>query len=337
MLNFTPQSPSMPKILIIRFSSIGDIVLTTPVVRCIKEQLGNAEIHYLTKEQYRPLLIANPYIHKIFTIRNDIKDVIPLLKRENSDFIVDLHHSLRSMITRAALLRPSGTFPKKNIQKWILVNLKVDRMPEVHVVDRYFRAVRKLKISNDGQGLDYFIPGADMVHLDTLPLTHREGYLAFIIGARHQTKILPAEKIIRLCRKMGQPVVLLGGPEDQVRGDAIALEAGALVHNACGRMSINQSASLVARANLVITHDTGMMHIAAAFRKRIISVWGNTVPAFGMYPYYPEGYSHLSSILEVKDLDCRPCSKLGFASCPRKHFRCMNEINEEAIVKLISP
>jgi ADP-heptose:LPS heptosyltransferase len=326
----------MPKILIIRFSSIGDIVLTTPVVRCIKEQSGNAEIHYLTKEQYRPLLVANPYIQKIFTIRNNVKEVIPQLKREKYDFIVDLHHNLRSMMTRAALLRPSGTFPKKNIRKWMLVSLKIDRMPAVHVVDRYFRAVRKLKITNDGQGLDYFIPEGDMVHQDTLPKTHQEGYLVYIIGARHQTKILPTEKIISLCRKMDQPVVLIGGSQDQDRGDAIALASGALVYNACGRMNINQSASLVARANLVITHDTGLMHIASAFRKRIISIWGNTVPAFGMYPYYPEGYSHLSSIQEVKGLYCRPCSKLGFASCPRKHFRCMNEINEETIVRLLS-
>lgn len=326
----------MPKILIIRFSSIGDIVLTTPVIRCVTGQISNAEIHYLTKEQYRPLLEGNPHIQKIFTIRHNLGDVIPLLRREKYDFIVDLHHNYRSLITRIALLRPSGTFPKKNIEKWMLVHWKINRMPGVHVVDRYFLAVRKLRVINDGLGLDHFIPDSDRITLDTLPKPHQVGYIAFIIGARHQTKILPTDKIIRLCRMLNQPVVLLGGPEDRAKGEAIALEAGVLVHNTCGQLNINQSASLVAQARVVITHDTGLMHIAAAFRKRIVSIWGNTVPALGMYPYYPEGYSHLSSIQEVKDLKCRPCSKLGYPSCPRKHFRCMNEISEETIAGLLS-
>ena len=326
----------MPKIFIIRFSSIGDIVLTTPVIRCIAGQIPDAEIHYLTKEQYRPLLEGNPHVQKIFTIRHNLGEVIPLLRKEKYDFIVDLHHNLRSLMTRVALLRPSGTFPKKNIQKWMLVHWKIDRMPKMHVVDRYFRAVRKLHVTYDGRGLDHFIPDTDRISPDALPVTHQDGYIAFIIGARHQTKILPTEKIIRICRMLDQPVVLLGGPEDRARGETIALDAGALVHNACGQLNINQSASLMEQARAVVTHDTGLMHIAAAFRKRIVSIWGNTVPSLGMYPFYPEGYSHLSSIQEVQGLKCRPCSKLGYPSCPRKHFRCMNEISEDAIIGLLS-
>ncbi len=326
----------MPRILIIRFSSIGDIELTSPIVRCIKKQLaGDVEIHFLTKEMYLPLLAENPYIDKIFTIQQNVREVLPRLRREKYDFIIDLHHNLRSWITKLALLRPSGTFPKKNIHKWLLVNLKINLMPKTHVVDRYFYAARKFKITNDSQGLDYFIPDADRIPLDILPDIHRGGYIAFVIGAKHNTKILPEEKIVSLCRKINQPLILIGGPEDQERGDSIALQAGELVYNACGPLNINQSASLIAQADLVITHDTGLMHIAAAFRKRIISIWGNTVPAFGMFPYYPEHFSNLSFIQEVKGLRCRPCSKLGFASCPRKHFRCMKEINEEAVVKLI--
>jgi len=336
MLNFTPQSISMPKILIIRFSSIGDIVLTSPVVRCIREQIKNAEIHYLTKETYRPLLVGNPNIDRIFTIKDNLREVIPLLRREKYDFIVDLHHNLRSLVTKLSLLRPSGTFPKKNFQKWVLVRFKVNLLPGLHVVDRYFRAAARLGIVNDGLGLDHFIPDADVVPAEALPAAHRTGYVAFIIGARHQTKVLPAEKIVQLCQRIGRPVVLLGGPEDQGRGEAIAVVAGSRIFNACGRLNINQSASLVARADLVITHDTGLMHIAAAFSKRIISIWGNTVPAFGMYPYLPESDRDLSSIHEVKGLKCRPCSKLGYSSCPLKHFRCMNELNVDAILKEIS-
>jgi ADP-heptose:LPS heptosyltransferase len=196
--------------------------------------------------------------------------------------------------------------------------------------------VRKLKVVNDAKGLDYFIPSADEMKIGQLfPAAGETDFIAFVIGAKHVTKSLPEHKIIFICNKIVSPVILLGGLEDREKGERIASEAGGHVFNACGKLNINQSASVIKQASMVITHDTGLMHIAAAFKKEIISIWGNTIPEFGMYPYLPENPSK-SHILEVKGLSCRPCSKLGYDICPEKHFKCMEEIPEIEILKIVS-
>jgi ADP-heptose:LPS heptosyltransferase len=317
----------MKKVLIIRFSSIGDIVLTTPVIRCLKLQVPGVEIHYCTKKQYLSVLKANPYIDHLHSLEGSLKELADRLKSEKFDFVVDLHNSLRSNRLKLMLGRPTGTFPKLNIEKWLLVNLKQNRLPDLHIADRYFEAVKRIKIANDGQGLDYFIPGPDAFDPAWLPESHRKEYIGFVIGGRHKTKMFPAEKIIEVCQLLNHPVVLLGGKEDFENGVAIAKEAPEKIFNACGQFSINRSAALVKQASLIITNDTGLMHVAAAFQKKIISLWGNTVPEFGMFPYLPQKSKADSVIFEVKGLKCRPCSKIGFEKCPEKHFDCMNRLD----------
>lgn len=320
----------MKKVLIIRFSSIGDIVLTTPVVRCIKQQRPEIEIHYLTKASFRSILEHNPYISKIHTIEKDVSEVINDLKKENFDHIIDLHHNLRSLQTKLKLGKSSTSFKKLNFEKWLLVNFKIDKMPAVHIVDRYLETVRSLGIQNDNKGLDFFIPAKDEVPTSNLPLIHQQGYIGFVIGAKFTTKKLPVEKIISICKKLNFPVVLLGGKEDMKTAEQIEKAVGQTVYNACGKYNLNQSASLIQQAKKIISHDTGLMHIAAALKKEIISVWGNTVPALGFAPYLPHPDS---KIVEVKDLSCRPCSKIGYDKCPKGHFKCMMNIPEEAIIK----
>ena len=323
------------KILVIRFSSIGDIVLTSPVVRCLKQQLeGEVEIHFLTKKQYKSIVEYNPDVTKVHTIEKSTNEIIDALKKEQFDYIIDLHKNLRSKRVIKALKRLSFTFDKLNYKKWLLTRFKVNKLPGVHIVDRYFKAVETLGVKNDGAGLAYFIPEKDKVNLQELPESHQNGYIAFAIGAQHATKRLPVNKIISICKKIDQPVVLLGGEEDAGAAAIIVKMAGDLVYNACGIYSINQSASLVKQSKVLITHDTGLMHIGVALDVRIISVWGNTVPAFGMYPYYP-AHPEKYLIVENKDLDCRPCSKLGYDKCPKKHFKCMNGIDEQTIVNAV--
>jgi len=236
---------------------------------------------------------------------------------------------------RLKLGTPSASFPKLNFRKWLLVNIKINKLPEVHVVDRYFRAVRKLEIQNDGKGLDYFIPKAEEVDLSRILPNHDTGYIAFSIGGKHNTKIFPEDKIISVCNSIDKPIILLGGVEDKDRADRIISQCGSNVINGCGKYTINQSASVVRQSAKVITNDTGLMHIAAAFRKPVISLWGNTVPAFGMYPYLPDEFSELSAIFEIKNLPCRPCSKLGYNRCPKHHFRCMNDQDVDLILRTL--
>jgi ADP-heptose:LPS heptosyltransferase len=315
------------KILIIRFSSIGDIVLTTPVVRCVKEQVNGVELHYLTKKVFEPVLAGNPYIDKIHFLKDSLSETIFDLRSENFDRIIDLHHNIRTLIIKQRLGKPSSSFNKLNWQKWLFVRFKINMLPEEHIVDRYLKTVEFLGVKNDGHGLDYFLVNNHDLAL-LLPPSHQQ-YIAVVIGAQHATKRLPVERLIALCQQIRQAVVLLGGPEDLERGQTIMAASGLHVFNGCGKFKLDQSAFLVKMASAVITHDTGLMHIAAAFKKRILSVWGNTVPEFGMYPYMP-GESH---IFEVQGLSCRPCSKIGYRKCPLGHFKCMNNIDLLAIIQ----
>lgn len=322
----------MKKILLIRFSSIGDIVLTTPVVRCLKQQLPEVELHVLTKSSYRSIYAANPYINKVYEFQGNLKELIRQLKEEHYDFVVDLHKNWRSLRVRMALHCPSASFPKLDFQKFLYTKLKLGHLPEVHIVDRYFKAVEKLNVQNDGQGLDFFFSEGDVMHYEDLPESFREGFVAIVIGGQHATKILPEDKVVEVCDALDYPVVLVGGPEDAARGDRIKEKVGSYVGNSCGSLTVGQSASLLQLADAVITNDTGMMHIAAALRKPIVSVWGNTVPEFGMYPYLPEGMKP-SAIVENKELKCRPCDKLGYARCPKGHFRCMKDLDAREIAE----
>ncbi|MBK9593515.1 MAG: glycosyltransferase family 9 protein [Crocinitomicaceae bacterium] len=319
----------MPKYLIIRFSSIGDIVLTTPIVRCLKKQKPDAVIHYVTKKAFKRILEHNPYIDKIFCIDKDVDEVVGDLKKEDYDFVIDLHHNLRSTILKRKLKKPSSTFPKLNIKKFLLTQFKINRLPDKHIVDRYFEALKGLGVQSDILVCDYYIPKADEVNPADfgIPTT----YFAYAIGAQLNTKKLPNDKIISILQKVNQPFVLLGGEGDFDNGELIAKACPNAI-NLCGRLNLNQSASVVKQCTKLVTHDTGMMHIASSFRKQTISIWGNTVPDFGMYPYMPMNPG-LYSIHEVKDLKCRPCSKIGYNQCPKKHFNCMNLQNVDAIVK----
>lgn len=322
------------KVLIIRFSSIGDIVLTTPVIRCLKQQLHGAnKVHFLTKKRFVPLIAENPYIDCIHAMESDVAEVIPELKQQEFHYVIDLHNNIRSLRVKRALKTLTFSFNKLNIQKWFYVNTKIDIMPNVHIVDRYLDAAKPLGIKNDHQGLDYFIPFKDQVDIAGLPAFLKNGFIGFVIGGSYPGKVLPEHKIAEVCKKLKTPVVLLGGPEDQKVGAAIAKAFSNHVYNACGKFSINQSASLVKQADVVISHDTGLMHIAAAFKKKIISIWGATVPQFGMSPYLPgEG----SKIIEPKGVWDRPYSKLGNNKFYKPKFKGMEKISVTEIVDAVT-
>jgi ADP-heptose:LPS heptosyltransferase len=307
-------------------------VLTTPVVRCLKKQL-KAEVHFLTKKSYYSVVSHNPYIDRVHLYGSDRAKMMNKLAQENYDLIIDLHHNLRTFIIKRQLGKKSYSFNKLNIEKWLLVNFKINRLPEVHIVDRYMDTVKPLGVTNDGDGLDYFIQESEEVDLSTLPEGFQNGYIAWVIGAKENTKQFPNEKIINILESTQMPVILMGGKEDKQNGKTIMREMGRrpLVYNATGLYHLNQSASLIRQAKLVITNDTGLMHIAAAFKKKIISIWGNTIPQFGMYPYYGHHYA-TNKIFEAPDLVCRPCSKIGRSHCPKGHFKCMKEISEVALI-----
>lgn len=318
------------RVLIIRFSSIGDIVLTTPVIRCVKQQLneGNIEVHLITKKQFEPIVKANPYLDEVIYIDNKVSEVADKLKDVWYDYIFDLHNNLRSAQVKRLIGTLAFTFKKHNIEKWLYVNFKINRMPKKHIVDRYMDATKAFGIENDNKGLDYFIPKDEFLDKSSLSEPFSKQYVAIAIGGQHVGKVMPASKIIEICDALPLPVILLGGSEDSETGKLIEQGSENEIKNTCGKLSINESASLVKQAEVVISHDTGLMHIAAAFKKPVISIWGATVPEFGMYPYMP-GIG--SKIIEPEDYRDRPYSKLGDKKWYKPPFKGMEKIDVEEV------
>lgn len=312
----------MQKILIIRFSSIGDIVLTTPLLRAIKAQKPDTEIHYITKKAYAATLEHNPHIDKLFLLEDKLSDILPQLKMEQYDFIIDLHKNLRSLRIKSYLKNPASSFDKLNRQKWLLVRFKKNRMPNVHIVQRYFDTLKKIGVTNDHKGLEYYSGLNEQKTIPGLEEPIQNNFAAIVIGGTYFTKQIPEEKLNELISKISIPVVLLGGKGDLAIAEKVAQKHPQKAFIAAGKSNLNESAEIIRRSQFVVSSDTGLMHIAAAYQKKIYSIWGNTVPEFGMYPYMPENPEQ-SIILEVKNLACRPCSKLGYNNCPKKHFDCM--------------
>ena len=325
----------MPKILVIRFSSIGDIVLTTPVFRCIKKQLPDAEVHLITKSSFKIVTANNPYIDHFFYLDDDLTSVIKELKKQKYDYVIDLHNNTRSYRIKRALRKKTFTINKLNIEKFLLTNLNINIMPAEHITTRSLDTVASLGVVDDGKGLDYFIPVKDIVKEHDIPTSHSAGFITIVIGATYNTKKLPVHKLQELCYKIDHPVILLGGKEDNSDAEMIASVDPVKVYNACGKFNLNESADLVRQSKLVVSHDTGLMHIAAALQKPIISIWGNTTPVFGMYPYYGSRSDKQFDTVEVTGLRCRPCSKIGYQKCPMEHFKCMENQDIDSLVQLI--
>lgn len=320
------QPPSQRKILVIRFSSIGDIVLTTPVIRALKKTYPQTEIHFLTKKSNRFVLEYNPYITKFHTFSVSPKEILTELRDEQFDFIVDLQKNRRSKHITRQLGRPHASFPKCNLSKWIFVNLKINLLPEKHIVDRYFEAVSSLNVFNDQQGLDFFIPESEEYDELDLPAILEDGFVAVSVGSIHATKRIPADKIVEIGRILHKPIMLLGGKDVITTGEQIAAQLDGKAINGCGKFTLYESASIIKQSDCVLTGDTGLMHIAAALNKPIAALWGNTVTEFGMYPYNPQ-HPELIRNFEIWNLPCRPCSKLGHTRCPHKHHHCMTLIS----------
>lgn len=320
------QPPSSNKILVIRLSSIGDIVLTTPIIRAIKKQMDGVELHFLTKTANEKVVASNPNIDKVHLY--DTKNpgqVIKELIAENFDYVVDLHNNHRSRQVARKLGVPCFRYNKATFKRDVCVLMKINFMPDMHVVDRYFDAVFPLNVRNDHQGLDFFIPEGSDFDGDDLPMVFEDGFVAFVLAGTHVTKRIPVSKVVEIGSILHKPIMLLGGKDVYEVGEEVVAHLGDRAYNGCGKYSLYQSCSILKQADCVITSDTGLMHIAAAFRKPIAVLWGNTIPEFGMFPYMPN-QRELFRNFEVCPLYCRPCSKFGRKRCCHKHFKCMNNI-----------
>jgi heptosyltransferase-2 len=256
------------------------------------------------------------------------------------DAVVDLQNDAESRILKNRLGIDSFTINKRNFLRFVFKRLKWNLMPDEHEVDRNMQTVAPLGVVNDGEGLDFFIPKQEEVTEKDIPASHHLGYIALVIGGSYFTKKMPVEKIQELCRAIHHPVMLLGGKEDFDAAYAISQTDAIKIYNACGKFSLNESADLLKKSKLVISHDTGLMHIAAALKKPVISIWGSTTPSFGMTPYYGSRFLEQNKNpfdnVQVHRLWCRPCTDTGREECPQGHFKCMKKISVEEIVQLVN-
>lgn len=321
------------RILVIRLSSMGDIVLTTPVLRALHSQLhGGAEVHMLVKESFAFLVQHNPHVDRVHTFRTTVQEALPALEQLEFDYVIDLQRNFRSRIVIRRLGALAFRFRKCNFIKWLWVNTGWRIRPIPHVVERYMETLSAFGVKDDGKGLDCVIPDQERVALDTLPEAHRAGYVAMAIGGAHVGKRMTTGQWAAVCRLLDYPVVLLGGPEDAAAAAEIEALAGGKVWSGAGRLTVHQGADLMRQARVVVSGDTGMMHLAAALRCRIVSVWGCTVPGLGMAPWRPHPGS---VIIEPKGRRRRPCSKLGNRCRYGARNRCITAVDPEEVAEAV--
>ena len=326
----------MPKrLLFIRFSSIGDIVLTSAAIRCAKQQIPGAEIHFLTKRSLRAVSEANPYIDHFHYLEDDLTAIIKELKLIPFHAVIDLHNNQRTWRIKKALGVKSYSYNKLSLRKILLTTLGINTLPHTHVVKRYLDTLRVLCVEYDGKGLDYFIPIHTQLANHPLPITHQKGYVALVIGASYFNKKLPLVKLLELCAAISHPIVLIGDENDAVIGEELTKSDPQKIVNACGKYSINESALLIKESKYVVSHDTGFLHIAAAFNKPTITIWGATTPVLQFEAFYAEDSTVPRFNAIVPGLSCQPCTKQGSGACPKQHFNCMMQQDVKAIAARI--
>ena len=324
------------KILIIYPRGLDESIFLTPVVRALKAQLDPPEMHALLPATTMFVAEDNPYIDKLVSPSTKM---IPLLRKERYDVVVDCMSSLFSAF--ACLLARSRrlTFPRQKRQEWLMTRLGINNLANINLAERMLKVLKPLNVKADELGLDYFVPDRDRVPVDWLPEEFRHGYGVFHISAPYPTRRLPPGRMSELCDKINNPIGRLGGREDGDDAERITdffqaghhsepYEEGLIrlnkrtrIFNGVGRFNVNQMASLARHATRVFTFDSEMVAVASAFFRPITIIMGNTIPLFGRYSYKTK-----FTILEVTGLPCRPCSARGYAKCPKGHFKCMNKI-----------
>ena len=313
------------RILIIRLSSLGDILLTTPFLRAIKTQFPHIKIDMLIREEYVDVIKLNPYIDKKFLFKKDDKNnnvLIEQLKNNNYELVIDLQNNLRSKKVVSSLKTNNVKLDKRSFDKFLLVNFKVNKLKEASQIPvRYSNTIQKIKL--DEQGLNLFTDKSANAEI-----IGKNNLIGFCPGARHFTKRWPKEYFIELGNKLtqdGYMIVLFGGKIDkEICAELVNRISGAI--NLSNNDELLQTAADMKLCKAVICNDSGLMHTASAAGTKVIAIFGSTVKEFGFAPF---NCSNL--ILENNSLTCRPCSHIGRSDCPKKHFDCMKDIKPEFV------
>lgn len=329
----------MQSILIIRLTSMGDVVLSTPLVRQLRRTYPTARIDVMVHKRFSEVWTDNPHVDRIWSV--DPRDhesnatTRQLLKESvqdgRYDLVVDLQHNHRSRRLRRGLGRSVVCAPKHRLEKLALVWLKRFPAEVSSVVSRYRSIVEHLPLVFDVDGPEVWLPEERVGGAYVAADVRRTGRIALSPGAQHATKQWPAERFAELCTvlwsRFGLTPVLLGSTADTDVCTAIANATQAPVIRADGAATIEQTVRVIDTCDAVVSNDSGVMHLAAARRKPVVAIFGSTVPAFGFAPY---GTPH---VVAEHDVACRPCTHIGRSTCPKQHFACMRGIEVEAVIR----
>jgi heptosyltransferase-2 len=334
-----PTPPSQPRrILAIRFSSIGDIILTTPLLRALRERYPQAHLAMLTKEAFASLVADNPRINQVLTLRpgQSLSSLAGEMRGGRFTHLLDLHRSLRTRGLRFLVPGKWSTYRKYRTAREILIRSKRNVYPrELPVPERYFDSVEQLDVHPDGKPPEFFLgphatqEAATWLMACGLPLDH---VVALAPGAAHGTKRWPLEywqSLVDKLTRAGASVVVVGGPDDAETGAAVAAAGGSRAANAAGRFNLQGTGALIARVRVLVSGDTGVMHMATAVNTPVIALFGPTVRAFGFFPYSPR------AVVLERDLYCRPCTAWGGDICPLGHHRCLRDILPDEVDRVI--
>lgn len=329
---------------------MGDIVLSTPLLRVLRARFPGMQMDYVTRTEYAELVRSNQNLNVTHefdasTGFGGLRMLKKKLRRERYDLILDLHDSIRSKYLRSLLgVRRIAAVNKRIKERTKLVRFKKNTYgPIVPVADRYIETVAAYGIENDGKGPELHIPDETLFavsgRIASLRLNRFEHVLGLCPFARHKTKEWPPEFFShvahRFVKESDGAVMLFGGSADAERArqlavgltDAVGEER---VVNVAGKLTLSETAAAMQYCDVILTNDTGLMHLAEAMQKRIVAVFGSTVREFGFFPS-----TSSSIILERVGLYCRPCSHIGREQCPEKHFRCMLEIEPATVYESV--
>ncbi len=333
------------KILIIRLSSIGDILLTTPAIRLIKKRFPDAEIDFVVKKQFAELVQSHPAIHKIFLFdKNDDRYSLKKLKNqivsEQYDLIIDLHKNFRSVyLSLFSGAKKIVRYRKFSIRRFIFVKFKLNLFGKIiPIYQRYLLPLEEFDIKYDDEGLEIFFPaevdGFIFEKYGHFSERQFNKIIGIAPGASFATKRwLPEyfEQVIQhLAHNPKYGIILFGDNRDRELIDSLNIKGYRNVLVAAGELTLLQTTALMNKCQIVISNDSGLMHIAAALKKKIIAIFGSTTRELGFFPVAKH-----KTILENKTLSCRPCSHIGRQSCPKKHFRCMTEIKPQQVIEAV--
>jgi heptosyltransferase-2 len=313
------------RVLCVRFSSIGDVLLTTPLVRALHRRHPEAELYFVTKRAMAPLVIENPHLTQVITLEpgERITDLARRLGALGPTHGLDLHGSLRSAALRFLVPCRWSGYSKRKLARTALIATKVHLYGRhVPVPERYFEAARQLDVQPDGGPPEFFLAPAARAHM-THWLSHvgldQKPFAVVAPGAAHATKRWPIrhwQTLAERLQQLGYGVIAVGGPEDRELANAI----GSSVINVAGEFTLQETGACLARAAVVVSGDTGVMHMATGVGARVIALFGPTVELFGFFPYSK------SAVVLQRDLSCRPCSAMGTEHCPLGHHRCLEDI-----------